>query len=197
MSAAPVGTKSLHGLVARLFIGCCLLVLSGCSAMNLLEGPLPSSLLEKPNLALPPGDNFVRANAAPETPGQNDGNGEPALSGEATVPTVEELASVPVAGIDAAQTAVNLEADRETAKVDQSIKWRGKFDGESVDIANVSGTLCTGPTTFRPSTNRASGTITLACSDGRIAQLNLGRNNLKGTIHFGKENENVEIIGNN
>lgn len=196
MLSKPIGSTGFNILLGQFFLVGSLLQLTGCSGLSLLNDPLQPQQSQVSNLAFPPQDNLAQASIKPGMADESDGDGEPSNGSEGPVPTVVELASIPVVGIDAAKTGQSLETDIASTKVDQAVKWRGKFDGASVDIANVDGTLCTGPTAFQPGITHGSGNITLACSDGRMAKLQISKGGLKGIVRLGGANENVQVMRN-
>jgi hypothetical protein len=110
---------------------------------------------------LPPADVLQRA-PSEQSPGFVEETDLPP-----DVPTLAELSTRPVEGIDAPKVGLMLEADTAANKIDQNIMWRGKRSADGVDLANRSGVLCSG------SQNSTSDTqsIKVACSDGRVGSL--------------------------
>jgi hypothetical protein len=85
------------------------------------------------------------------------------------VPTLTELSSRPIEGIDAPKVGLSIEQDIASSKITQTVRWRGKRNADGVDLANSSGALCSG--TERDVS--AHDKIKVACSDGRIATVQL------------------------
>jgi hypothetical protein len=148
----------------------CFLIMASTSACSntisqqLLNGGTgPESGVSTNRLAMPPADVLQTAPSV-EAPGFVEETDLPA-----DVPTLAELSSRPVEGIDAPKVGMMLEADTAANKIDQNILWRGKRSADGVDLANRNGVLCSG------TRNSASETqsIKVACSDGRIGSLRL------------------------
>ncbi len=172
----------LNKSVACLFI---LAFTSGCSnsiSQQLLSaGSGPDSGVPTNTLALPPADALQIA--------QPDLN--PAFVEEselpADVPTLSELSTRPVEGIDAPKVGLSLEEDVASRKIEGSVLWRGRRSADGMDLANRNGALCSG-------VSRASNTIRVACSDGRIGIVKLQPNSRRAHLAFqGGKAEAVDL----
>ena len=115
------------------------------------------------NLAIPPADVLQTA-----VPDQNTAFVEETTL-PADVPTLTELSSRPVEGIDAPKVGLSIDEDVASKTIKESVRWRGKRNADGVDLANRNGALCSGTERDFSSKN----TITVACSDGRVAVLKL------------------------
>lgn len=186
---APVA-RVISGFTAVVLIA---FLLSGCASMSSLK------LLEKEdsaqatgklvdpavlsrgngNLVAPPPENLQMA--LPPKPGEDVEE----MDLGPDVPTLNQLDQAELPGINTPRTATELESDIVAKKVSGAIQWRGQMSGDGIDITNVRGVLCTGATA------RLQGTITLACSDGRVGRLQIAEGTAK--IHFGKEAEGVDL----
>jgi hypothetical protein len=165
----------LNKSVACLFI---LALTSGCS--NTLSQQLlsdrtgPDSGIPTNKLALPPADALEVA--------QPDAN--PAFVEEsnlpADVPTLTELSTRPVEGIDAPKVGLSLEEDIASQKIEGTVLWRGKRSADGMDLANRNGALCSGVSRDVVAAN----TIRVACSDGRIGIVKLTPNTRRAVIAF-------------
>jgi hypothetical protein len=174
--AEPVTGKALSMMMPRFRpslyakVLMCLLVLASTSAcsnsisqqlLNSRSGP--SADLPVNQLAMPPADALQVARPD-QSPGFVEETDLPA-----DVPTLAELSTRPVEGIDAPKVGLKLEADSAAHKIGENILWRGKRGADGVDLANRSGVLCSGSR----SDVSAARAIKVACSDGRIGSLRL------------------------
>ena len=157
-----------------------LLERSGLSAPSKTAEIAPVQTVNK--LALPPMANFQAA-------GPRDAGDDPDETNlGADVPSLVELANQTLPGIDTSQTAAALEQDIAIAKVSPAVQWRGKISDDGVDITNISGVLCTG------TDEDHRGSITLACSDGRVARLQFAGPGQTSKVFFGKLMQQVELL---
>ena len=155
-------------LIMKLVICLCVGVLtSACSntmSQRLLsDNAGPQLQLPANSLALPPADALQTA-----VPNQN-----PAFVEQSDlppdVPTLEELSTRPIVGIDAPKVGLLLEEDVAAKKISESIIWRGKRSADGVDLANRNGALCSGSNNM----TSVKQSIKVACSDGRTGNLRL------------------------
>lgn len=151
---------------------------SGCSSTlseRLLNGQLgPVAEAPVTNLAAPPSDTFQAA--VPED--------NASLTEEsdlpADVPTLSEMSSRPIEGIDAPKVGLSLDEDVTSQKIEETVLWRGKRSADGTDIANRDGVLCSGVSHDFSAVN----TIRVACSDGRIGTVRLIPNTQRAQIAF-------------
>ena len=126
------------------------------------------------NLAMPPADAFQAA--VPE----KDANFVEETSLPADVPTLSEMNSRPIEGIDAPKVGLSLDEDTTSRKIEETVLWRGKQSADGMDLANRDGALCSGV-----SRDISAGhTIRVACSDGRIGTVRLIPNTHRAQIAF-------------
>ena len=145
--------------------------LGGCSnsiSKQLLnDRPVANPSLATNNLAAPPADVLQQA-----IPDQN-----PAFVEEtplpSDVPTLTDLSTRPVEGIDAPKVGLSIDEDLATNKISNSVRWRGKRNADGVDLANSNGALCSGVERDASAKNQ----IKVACSDGRVAVVKLAAGN--------------------
>lgn len=157
----------------------CLLVTGCTSGSGLLEPQSNSGLLTANQLAMPPEDALAVA-----TPSLAQNEEIEVAEG---VPTLTELNSFVQPGIDPAREAKELEQGIQTAAVAPNVKWRGKYSQDGIDVANISGVLCSSPAPARAK----NFTIQLACSDGRMATLRGNTVESEAKILFGTAEEKV------
>lgn len=155
-----------------------MVAMSGCTSLlsqQLLDSSsAPGSRQPAAGLATPPTDVFQVATSEGAPGAVEEGDLGP------DVPTLTELSSRPVEGIDAPKVALSLEEDISTHKVSSVVRWRGKRSRDGVDVTNQSGTMCSGV-----SDNLSSKRVfRIACSDGRVGKLNLASGNLKSNLVF-------------
>lgn len=181
-------------------VGGVLLGLGGCaSGLGLLNDSGAGRQSLATGLAMPPSDALSPATAITATQVSDastgeDGDGDETVAeGGEPVPSLSQLAATPIDGIDPAKTAQSLETDIAEAKVSQAVQWRGRMTGADIDVANVGGTLCSGQSSAAARGFAASG-ITLACSDGRVATLQLAAGRKNAVLRFGSLRENVEFL---
>jgi hypothetical protein len=171
-------------LLACLFV---MAITSACSntiSQQLLNSRGQESGVPTNQLAMPPADALQIA-APEQSPGFVEESDLPA-----DVPTLAELSSRPVEGIDAPKVALKIDEDIATNRIGKNILWRGKRSADGVDLANQSGVLCSGSRSDI-STTRA---IKVACSDGRVGSLRLITGAGQSQIAFSKSpSEAVEF----
>jgi hypothetical protein len=164
--------------------------LAGCSG-NLAGQLLQSGpSIGQPNapinsLVAPPADTLQVAN---ESEAQT--NIEETDLGS-NVPTLDELASQHLDGIDAPKVAASLEDDILKKKVGLQTAWRGKWSPDGLDLANTDGVLCSGDPH-----NASDGTaVRIACSDGAVGWLTTNGSRQSAMLSFeGRTPENVELL---
>ncbi len=172
-------------LVTCLFVMAATSACSNSISQQLLNGSAgPTADVATNRLAMPPADALQMAPTT-QSPGFVEETDLPP-----DVPTLEELSSRPVEGIDAPKVGLMLEADTAAKKTSESILWRGKRSTDGVDLANRNGVLCSGS----GSDISAARTIKVACSDGRIGSLRFIAGAGKTQIAFNKSpSEAVEF----
>ena len=170
----------------------CLLVMASTSACSntlsqqlLNGGGGPKSGVPTNRLAMPPADVLQTAPSA-----EGSGFVEETKDLPADVPTLAELSSRPVEGIDAPKVGLMLEADIAAHKIGENILWRGKRSADGVDLANRNGVLCSGSRNNKSEMQA----IKVACSDGRMGSLRLITGAGQSQIAFSKSpSEAVEF----
>lgn len=177
-------------LIMKLVICFCVGVLtSACSntiSQRLLSDAAgPQLQLPANSLAMPPAEALQTA-----VPNQN-----PAFVEQSDlppdVPTLEDLSSRPLVGIDAPKVGLMLEQDVAAKKISETIIWRGKRSADGVDLANRNGALCSGSNNNTASRQN----IKVACSDGRIGNLRLnGGTNVAQLTFRNSPAEAVEFV---
>jgi hypothetical protein len=180
-----VGTSLYVKLVTCLFVMASTSACSNSISQQLLNSRSgPGADLPANRLAMPPADALQVAQSE-QGPGFVEETDLPA-----DVPTLADLSSRPVEGIDAPKVGLLLEADTATKKIGENVLWRGKRSADGVDLANRNGVLCSG------SRNDVSAmqAIKVACSDGRIGSLRLIAGAGQTQIAFNKSpSEAVEL----
>lgn len=150
----------------------------GCSnsvSEHLLNGGLgPVGGAPIANLAMPPADAFQAA--IPE----KDANFIEESNLSADVPTLSDMSSRPIEGIDAPKVGLSLDEDISSRKIEETVLWRGKRSVDGMDLANRDGALCSG-VSRDISVGHA---IRVACSDGRIGTVRLIPNTNRAQIAF-------------
>ena len=170
-----VERSRIFKLVAWLFVMASTVGCSNTISQQLLNGRAgPEINMPVNELAVPPADALQTA-----MPEQN-----PAFVEEsalpADVPTLSDLSSRPIEGIDAPKVGLSLEEDSAAHKIEETVLWRGKRSADGLDMANRNGALCSGiDRDFS-----AQHTIRVACSDGRIGTVKLTPNTRRAQIAF-------------
>jgi hypothetical protein len=171
------------------FTACVVIAVAICGCSNTLSRQLLDDRqpmggeFQVNSLVAPPAEILKTAVASPNANDLEETELPP------DVPTLADLSSRPIEGIDAPKVALALEQDVALKKISTSVRWRGKRSIDGVDLANSSGTLCSSA----GQNSTAQRTLKVACSDGRVALLEFSANQQARLVFRNNEAETVQL----